>query len=605
MKKNLIIVGAYLVFVCALCLLISALIKNVPELLPGKSSSYIVCRGFLFFLKVLPSVLCSGFLVSESINFAKVSEKAKLKFSPVIMREFRRVMIGGICMVLALTVSKEIASPLLESRQRSAEEAPRRVSEYLVLGQGQFAKGNYALAHEYARTALTIEPKNAQAMKLIDDTEAILERMIIKTQVEQEDHSREYTWQELAGETVTSLIQKSKDASASEDWFLAHYYAKMATELATPKDVNVQEAKRLASAAWNRLSIPDVMATTEAQQLYLAKKKAYTVLMSGDNIEAYYDFLALKEGSELGAGDRDVKRYLGIAENRLMHEVFFSEETVNLKRFETYRNVYFALHHKDGSSDVVFIEGITPVQETGDRLTYLRGFNMFSYDTEGHLLRTLKTPYAKMRVMSVSAFSYEAQEQFALQDSYKEVPALILKSVAQESRGVSDPPVYWFSDKVQPSDRIEQNFLVLPMAFDDYLLVCEAAMGANQMSLPSLLKINARAAAFGFSDEIYGVALVRRMLYPMAMLIIFIILASVAWNYRLGKDQLFKFSWILLLPVAAIVFYFAFEILFFIADLVYYALTGFSGNMVLLILLVCALALMLWFCATFLSRTGD
>ncbi len=605
MKKNLLIMGVYFSLTFAICLVISLVEKNVPELLPGKSGSYVFVRGLLYFLNILPAVVCSGFLISESINFATVSEKAKLKFSPAIISQFKQIMIASICMVLVLTLSKEIFIPVLSARQRSAQEAPRRVSEYVILGQGQYLKGNYELAHEYARTALTIEPRNEQALRLIDETEAVLQRMVERPQKAPVDRSRELQWEELAGETVTTLIEKSKAASEKEDWFGAHYYAEMATKISTFRDVNVGEAKLLASAAWNRLSIPDVMATSEEQQLYLDKKDAYTILMAGDNLDAYYTFLDIKNASQLGASDLDVKRYLGIAESRLMRECFFSEETVNMKRFETFRNVYFTICHDSGARDVIFIEGITPVQETGDRLTYLRGFNMYSYDENGDLLRRVKTPYAKMKVTALSTFSFQAKENFGIKDSFKEVPTLLLKSIGKENRDLVDGPEYWFSDKLDAADRLEQNFLVLPISFENYNLACEAAMGADKMSLPSLLKINSHAGEFGFSEEIYGVALVRRMLYPLIMLIILILLASIAWNYRLKSGQLFKFSWVFLLPLCAVIFYFLFEILFFIADLVYYALIGFSGNLVLLLTLAGGGALLVWFCANFLNRTGD
>ena len=104
MKKTSIIVLVYAVFAFAICLLISVLMKNVPVLLPGEERSYIISRAFLFFCKFLPALVFSAFLIGCAIAYGRDAEKAKIKYSPLIMAHFRRTMIASIVIVLVLSL---------------------------------------------------------------------------------------------------------------------------------------------------------------------------------------------------------------------------------------------------------------------------------------------------------------------------------------------------------------------------------------------------------------------------------------------------------------------------------------------------------------------
>ena len=568
MKKIIVIMLAYLALSFGLCIGGAHIMKNVPTLLDGAEQSYLFFRSVYFFFTLFPALLCSAFLIAASISFGRSETVVRTRFSPYMFAHYRKVMLASFCMVFLLTMVKEVGLPLVSARQKRAETAPYLLSEYVMLGEQYFEQGNAELAHEYAKYALKLNPKHPAANALLENAETRLrqigpEEQNIEVAIEQKDFASE----EVMNETVLSLIKKSKAAASREEWFYAHYYAQLALSFGTEKDINFAEAQRLAAEAWNILSNPQEFAETDTWRLYGKKKKAYDALVAGDNLEAYYQFLELADSVPYHEIDPDVKNFLQIARARLEEECFFIDETLNMQRFESAQNVYFTIKHKSGKTDVVFISGMTQVRNTGGMLTYLRGFTMYTHAPDGKLLSSVSTPYAKMLAQPVAAYSTRAKQGYDIEDKYEVVPTLQLKSVERTGRGVINSPDYYYADSVPLLDRTRANFIVLALPFEEFALACEAARGADKMNLPALFKISDKAAQFGYASEIFGAALVRRLLYPLVMLLLFIFCASFAWNYRLAPNQVFKFKWILVLPFSTLLLYLIIEILLFAADL--------------------------------------
>ena len=607
MKKIALIILVYLALCFGICVGIANLMGNVPPLLANARTGYLFFRTVLIFFTLLPALLCSAFLVAASISFGHSEGKALVRFSPLLFRHYRKVMLASFCMVFILALVKEIGVPAIKARQTAAELAPRLLSEYVTLGEHFFVQGNDALAHEYARAALNIDPANEKALSLVDETEKRLNQIPpVDTgtkDLPQEDIG--YAYQEVQNETVASLIEKAQEAAGKEEWFNAHYYAQLAVSLGTGRDINLPDARRLAAEAWNHLSDPRMSEDSAVWHFFAEKKRAYFALMSGNNVEAYYQFLELSRKQAENAFDPDIKNFLQVAEARLESECFFIDETISLQRFESAQNIYFTISHQNGVKDVVYFRGITQVRNTGGMLTYLRGFTMFTYGRDGRLVRTITTPYAKMVAEPVSALSSEIRQTADIKDEFRLVPALQLKSVERDWRGTVNAPVYTYSDFVPEAERPEYSYLLLSLPFNDFMHACDISLGADRMNLLSLMKISSSVHDFGFSSEIFTTALVRRLMYPLILLILFVFCASFAWNYRLAPDQLFKFKWIFVLPFASFLLYLIIEALLFMSNLACYALISIAGSWTLAVALCIALALLFAVSAIFLARTSD
>ncbi|WP_407428380.1 hypothetical protein [Treponema sp.] len=606
MRKTGLIVLIYAVLAFAVSLLISNFIKALPVLIPGEENTYIFIRGFLFFCKFLPSLIFSAFVIGCAIAYGKDAEKAKIKYSPLIMSHFKKTMIASIMIVLGISVISEVFVPIFEQQQTKAKIKPMLFSEFMNLSREYYEKGNMNLAFEYSYNALLLNPKDRDALEIKEKSEAGLKSLKMILDRPEEPKFVFTPAKETKGETITSLINKAKAAMENENWFDAHYYAYLAVEVGNKKDINLDEANRLASEAWNHLFSPTALKSTTEQELFKRKREAYKTLIRGDNVEGYYQFVDIAAFSDVAARDPDVAKFLEIAQQRVEEQCFFVEEVENLRRFEAYNNIYFAISHEDGSRDIVYIRGITPVKNSGRMIQYLRGFTMFTYSAEGRFQRSIFVPYVKMLSESCSTFDEESKEQFGIKDSFKNVPFLMMESVSKTGRTGRVFPVYEYdADYAKEHTPYLNNYFVLGLPYSDFNLICDTGAGSVRMSLLALIKFLPKAKEYGYSYEVYNSDFVFRISYPLLALICCIFMACMAWNYRLKNSQLFKFKWIVVMPVLTILLYFILECSLYVFRMFSYALVIMLGGAAVFVTLALLILILFIVCMIFVSRTAE
>ncbi|MBR0101070.1 MAG: hypothetical protein IJP90_15350, partial [Treponema sp.] len=310
--------------------------------------------------------------------------------------------------------------------------------------------------------------------------------------------------------------------------------------------------------------------------------------------------------SDVAARDPDVSKFLVIAEQRLVEQCFFIEEVENLRRFEAYNNIYFAIPHDDGSKDVVYIRGITPVKNSGRMVQYLRGFSLFTYSKDGDFLRSIYVPYAKMLSQTTDSFDESAKLHFGIKDSFKTVPYLMLECVSKTDRNGRISPVYEYdADYTKENEPYLNNYFVLGLPQKDFNLLCDAAAGSRKMSLISLIRFLPKTLEYGYSYEVYNSDFLFRVTYPLIMLICCIFMACMAWNYRLNDSQLFKFKWIFLMPAITVILYFVIECGLYICRMLNYALVVMLGGGAVFVSIPLLVVILLIVCVNFVSRTAD
>lgn len=608
MKKTVAIIFSYSILALIVCICLSFSIKNVPPLLPGNSTAYLFRRGILFFCRFVPAIAFCGFLIGCSVSYRDDAKKAKMRFSHCILVHFQKTMATSILLVFFISLSSHVLVPVIEQKQSTAKTKPILFSEFMSISRDSFEKGNMNLAYEYAFNALLIKPNDEEATFIKEHSEAALQSLKI---IEDENTEEKIDFSHTKSaktelETVSSLLKKAESALAEEEWFEAHYYAYRAIEIADAKDIQFEDAKRMASEAWNHLFDTTLIMDSETSIFFKKKRDAYKNLINGDSTEAYYQFLELAASSEKAARNPDVAQFLHIAEERVKSHCFFIEEVENLRRFETYRNVYFSLMHEDGTKDVIYIRGITPVFNSGKMVQYLRGFTLFTYSEEGTFERSLFVPYAKLLSERTDSFDANTKAQFGIKDDFKTVPYLMLKSISKNTRGISIYPVYEYNPEYTKKNvPYLDNYFILGMPMNDFNLLCETYPGAEKMNLLSLMRIFSRIGDYGYSSEIYRAEFLYRITYPLILLVFFIFLAGFAWNYRLSETQLFKFKWIILIPFITILLHFVWELILYLFKLLDYIFV--AGIESAAILPVIGIPVLFLFCASyiFVSRKCD
>ena len=572
MKRVLQILIGYLFFCFCACMAFR-FFSPLPSLIAKTETLYRLYSGLELFCRILPAFSVTGFVIGYAVSFGRNPDGSARRFSRSMFRRYRSVVVTSLVLSLVLTAASEIGTPVLSAKQKQLERMPLIVQDYVRIGRQLEQSGRGALAYRYAELALKIDPASSEVLSLLRDTEIASREAHSAVRTALPKTASEPVSEE--GYTVRELRSRAEKAYAEKKYFDAHYWAQSAVSITTPRDTNYAEVQRIAADAWNALFAADLPATTDAQKTYARKLSGYTALAEGDNLKAYYIFRTLSLASRENANDPDIVRYLAIAHARLDAEYFFIDEIIDAKEFETAGDVRFSIKKDDGTTSIVYIKGITPVKGSGGVVQYLRALSIFSIDADGAYTDSVYVPYAKMRQASSADFDADTKRSLGVPDGAYFVPYVLLRSVDRDTEGVTEGPLYRYaaSDKKGGSDRI-----VLPLSYEDLLLLIEVSRGAEYMNMISLFRFVGKGARFGYADEVFAQVLLNRILYPLFMLILFIWFAAFAWNYRIGETVLFKMSWIFVFPFFSVLAHILYRALMWLFKIINYVFIGIAGT---------------------------
>lgn len=581
MKKIWSVLSFFLAFGLAVCLVIgfcSSVSVSVPK---GSAFLYKLLSGLKYFIHYLPILTITGFVVSCSVYFGRNSEGSTSRFSKAMNERYKLVIITSLIIAFVLTICTEVCGVLINQKNMSIVNQPKLINEYINVGNKLFDNGYYERAMRYADAALKLDSNSEKAgdLKAKADIEnnraknSNLRFKLYESVEEAEKVERVKIDAEQINE-VYKLYLQSKEAFEKKEWFNAHYYAELGIKLATPKDPNLEELKKLSTSAWNNLTEYHNLSKNEKQQAFDKKYEGYLALVQKDDLKAYYIFRELYLSSREFQSDPDVVFYLQIAENRINERYFFIDETFELESFENANDIYFANEYKDGSKDIVYFKGMTTVEETGNSIQYLRDFTILSVDNNGQLFRTMHTPYAKVLPVSVKTLTPNTKELMGISDDIESVPYIMLRSVGRDKPNTENIPVYTYEN-----GEVENNpeYMIMSIPYSNFVMLESITNEPDNISITQLFKLVFTASRYGYSSEVFGQSFMNRLYYPLMIVILFLILAAFAWNNRIGTNTYFKFSWLIAFPiflVVAAVFYYA---VLFVYKLLNYAFLGGFG----------------------------
>lgn len=600
MKKIIAILSVF-IGIGLIVSIIYGFMSEVPTTVPQTSAFvYKLMNGLQNFGRYIPGVAITGFTVSCSVHFGRNSEGSTERFSKAMLERFKTVMIVSIIMAFFLTFCSEVLVLLTGNKKSSIINRPKIVTEYINVGNRLFDNGYYERAMNYAEAALKLSPNEKHALNLRDRADVEINRartsnirFKLYESVEEAEKVDHVVIDAAQINEVYQLYLKANEAFTKKEWFNAHYYSELGIKLATPKDPNLEELKKISTAAWNNLTEYHDLAKTQGQLTFEKKYQGYLALVQKDDLKAYYIFRELYQSSREMQSDPDVVFYLQIAENRINERCFFIDETFELKSFESANDVYFAYEYADGSRDVIYFKGMTTVASTGNSIQYLRALTIVSVARNGEVFRTMTVPYAKVLPVSVKTLTPTTKALMGIDDSIDCVPYIMLKSVGRDSPELHNEPLYTYQNGETANT---PEYLLLSIPYDDFLLLEKSTSTPESMPLASLFKLVHMAAKYGFCTEVYGQALVNRIFYPLWILIMFILLAGFGWNNRINPTQFFKFSWALAFIPFILISMLYNKMMMFLFRLVNYVLLGgfgLSGGMVaalvlFIILFICS-----------------
>lgn len=581
MKKNIIVLSFILIFSLIVCLIIG-FVLNVPfEVSKNSVFLYKILTGLELFVKYLPVFIIASFILTFSVHFGQHCEGSIVRFSQAMVERFKKIMIFSLMLTFIITMSNEVFGTLINRKKQSIIESQKILNEYLKVGNNLFNNGFYERAKRYGNVALTLQPNSKEAVDLIDRAEVEIQRnensnlrfKIYESVEEAEKVDKVVINPEQINE-VYSYYLKAKDAYDKKEWFNAHFFAETGISLATPKDPNLEDLKKISNSAWNNLSEYHNLEKNEEQQIFDKKYEGYLALVQKDDLKAYYLFKQLYMSSRQMQSDPDVKFYLEIAENRVNEKSFFIDETFELESFENANDIYFACNYKDGTKDLVYFKGMTCVQETGNSVQYLRDLTIITIDNEGNFYRKMNVPYAKVLPVSVKNIPPSVKQLMGIEDDVESIPYLMLKSIERERENSEVFPVYTYSDG---SVGNKPEYLLLSMPYEHFLMLENFKNDVTSIPLPQLLKLAKISEQYGFLEEMFTQSCLDRLFYPIWILILFLLISTFAWNNRVGNGQYFKLTWVFAFPEFLVISYVFYKLSMFIFKLINFTLLGVFG----------------------------
>ena len=581
MKKNI----AILTFLLGLDFVISLVVGfclNLPgEVAKNYVFSYKLLTGFQYFIEYLPVFMIASFIITFAVYFGQNCTGSTFRFSQAMVERFKSIMIFSLAITFVLSLSTEVFGTAINRKKNTIINRPKIINEYLKVGNNLYDNGFYERAKRYGGAAKALEPNSKKAADLIDRADVEIQRnetdnlrLKIYESVEKAEKVDRVVINPEQISEVYNYYLLAKEAYDKKEWFNAHYFAETGIALATPKDPNLEDLKKISNSAWNNLSEFHNLEKSEEQKIFNRKYEGYLALVQKDDLKAYYIFRELYTSSRAMQSDPDVLFYLEIAENRVNERAFFIDETFELESFENANDIYFACNYKDGTKDLVYFKGMTSVVETGNSIQYLRDLTITTIDNEGNFYRKMTVPYAKMLPVSVKNLPPATKDLMGIDNGVETIPYIMLKSIEREREDSEVFPVYTYVDG---SVGNKPEYLLLSMPYEHFLMLENLKNDVTSIPLGELLNLARISEEYGFPQEMFSQAFMDRIFYPIWILILFLLIATFAWNNRVGNGQYFKMTWVFAFPEFLVISYTFYKLSMFIFKLMNFTLLGIFG----------------------------
>lgn len=595
MKRIISVLAAFLGIGFIICFILG-MVQSLPSDVPSKSVFvYKLCLGMDYFLSYLPAIIITGFAISCSVYFGHNSEGSTNRFSIAMGKRYKIVIISALISTFVLSLSNETLGILISRKKENIVNRPKLIKEYIDVGNTLCDNGLYERGLVYANAAIKLDSSSEAARNLRSrcemgiNWENVTELRLRTENVELKNKSDdEFNIDSQKVYNSYQYLLKAISAFENEQWFDAHFYAEEGIKIASSKEPNLAQLKQISSDAWNNISEAHSSKKTAGEKIFEEKYKGYLALMKNEDLQAYYIFRNLNENYPELDKDNDVQFYMEIARKRVEQKYFFIDETLELETFETANDVYFCNKRADGSEDVLFFKGMTVQKSAGKTIQYLRDFYIITL-RNGEWRRTLHVPYAKVMSLSVKELNENAKTFLEIDDETEYVPYILLKSVGRNNENQVIEPEYIYADGRSAST---PEYLVYPLSYSSFLLLEESSENPKTMSFSSLYALSKAASQFGYSQQIFTHIFYNRVLYPIFILVLFMLIGIFSWNYRIGQTLYFKMSWVFIFPFLIFLAFLFYKIVFFLFTMINYIFVSFSSIITGLVLAALLYALL-------------
>ena len=531
----------YITAVCFAVLLFRLIFPGEPPPLPIFSRNWRLLQGVLDIINFFPAIAFSALI----LPFGQASDIVYHKrFSPQLFQRLLPSIVMAICAAAVYAVLFLAFLPLAQDAQenmRFRAEIHRYAAER---AQNHAQAGEWIAASRYIAISRNVWRDSPEIERLRFDVEIGVEDL----RIAEADARRERVAAGFAAERTASLsnlpgqrepvdaaeaIAMAQSAFNERRHFDAHWLATLAGRLAPAGSVEIAEAARLASLAWNEIeSQRPGWSEIARHEFFRTKMSGYEAMLSGDWIRAYYIFLELNERVP---GNPDVENFLEASRRGAMEVAFFADE-VRMLLNTTFTGAIFSLPdatlgRNRGGRSVMRIDGFSYAADYAFGI----GLEYMVFDSQSRLLFSLRSPYAKFLPIVVNGHQ---QVLILMRALDRHDPYMRWEPVWD----VRDPSFYY------PG----QAQIILDISYEKLLTLSQMRRDLSAMRIDELFAASNIAGDFGYTPRVFEAEILNRLgsaffFLPMAILVIVL-------GLRLQTRSRPRYIYVIMLGVLPLVF---------------------------------------------------
>jgi tetratricopeptide (TPR) repeat protein len=498
-------------------------IFTFPRYLAAFQWPFTWTNAFLLFMRFSIPVTVAA--VAVAFSLLPTSETIRVRSGS---QPFSRLVTSHLVTFITLTVMYTVLMlglhPMAQRNMERFSSLTLQAQAFRSIADEAMEAGDRETALLNYQRYLAIDEGNRAIMELVNDMQMEIISEVPEERQEAASDLEAMRIKDLAeGKEPFELFEMAAGFYEQEDYFSAHYYARLAFQL----DPNRRDAQRLAARAQEMIASKDLsMLENEEKQLFERKREGYEYFANEEYFKAFHIFRELRENYP---NDADVISYLQKSQDWLSKETFFLDEAKQIDTLPGPTELLFINHSEEGEREIVYL-GKLAGMEAG---TFCKDIEVMRFNPQG-LLYHYYAEYGRLRDGSINLHGINRSSA-----SGQSLPRYLSGAIRLRAEGLP-------------------NTLTLTPALEQLTSLKAgkvASATAASIGFFSLWQVRSQIEKFGYMESFISEEILRRILLPFSFLVLCLLSVAIGWRFQArlyGRAHWILFVFMPLFPLVAV-----------------------------------------------------
>lgn len=498
-------------------------IFTFPRYLAAFQWPFVWTNAFLLFMQYCIPVTVAAVAVAYSLLPTAETIRVRSGSQP-----FSRLVTSHLATFITLTIVYTVLMlglyPMAQRNMERFSSLTLQAQAFRNMAEEAMETGNRETALLNYQRYLAIDKGNRAIMELVNDMQMEIIAEVPEERQEAASDLESMRIKDLAeGKEPYELFEMAEGFYEQEDYFSAHYYARLAFQI----DPNRRDAQRLAARAQEMISSKDLsMLKAEEKQLFERKREGYEYFANAEYFKAFHIFRELRDNYP---NDADVISYLQKSQDRLSKETFFLDEAKEIDTLPGSTELLFINHREEGEREIVYL-GKLAGMEAG---IFCKDIEVMRFNPQG-LRYHYYAEYGRLRDGRIN-----------------------LHGIDRSSAGGESLPRY-LSGAIRLRAESPPNMLTLTPALEQLPSLKAgkvASAAAASIEFFSLWQVRSQIERFGYLESFISEEILRRILLPFSFLVLCLLSVAIGWRFQArlyGRPHWILFVLTPLFPLVAV-----------------------------------------------------